>query len=233
MGIAVVMDTNASAFRSLLGGLLQLLQKVFLPHFVAALGMWLLTLFVILRYILSPLSAYPNLKMAIGVGSAVGLGFLIFVYAFVTAGVCAVRIGSASWEDFLEAQFDRVREVLGQKVADMDESLSKDQARLLVSGSVRDVFSPLKRTGQHSFIGWLGALVLGLMTLATRSVLLSKMLKVSGRTVQLSKLFAGRATLVGAIVLNLHFFAVLLLALLYLVGLAVLLADFLMVFWLQ
>lgn len=226
-------DTNPSAFRAVLGGLVQLLQKVFLPHFAATLGMWLLTAFVVFRFVLDPLSSYPALKTGLGLVFALISGVLIFTYGFITACVCAVRIGSSAWEDFLDAQFARVQEVLGSKVANMDESISKDQARVLVSGSVRDVYATFKQKNKNSLVAGMSAIVLGLMTLATRSVLVSKILKVSGRTVQLSKLFAGRATLVGAIVLNLHFFAVVLLGLLYLAGLALIGVDFLIVFWLQ
>ena len=228
-----MVDTNPSAFRTLLGGLVQLLQKVFLPHFAAALGMWLLTAFVVFRFLLDPLSAYPALKTGLGIIFGILSGVLLFGYGFITACVCAIRIGGAAWEDFLDAQFGRVQQVLGTKVADMDESISKDQARVLVSGSVRDVFAPFKQKSKNSLVGGLSAIVLGLMTLATRSVLISKIVKVSGRTVRLSKLFAGRATLVGAIVLNLHFFAVLLQGALYLAGLALIFTDFLIVFWLQ
>ena len=66
-----------------------------------------------------------------------------------------------------------------------------------------------------------------------RSVLLSRLVKISGQTVQLGKLFAGRATLVGAIFLNLRLFSTLLLIFLYIVGIVALILNFLFVFWLK
>jgi len=226
------MDTK-DALRTLTGGFFQLLQRVFLPHFAAAFGLWLVTCFVVFRYVIAPFITYPALKTGVGVAVSLALGALIFAYGFLTACVCAVRIGSSAWEDFLDAQFARVQEVLGAKVNDMDEGISKEQARILVSGSVRDVFAPLKSASPSSLVRGVSALLLGMMSLATRSVLISKVLKVSGRSVRLSKVFAGRATLVGAIVLNLHFLAVVLLGALYLAGLIVLGVDFAVVFWLQ
>ena len=227
------MDTNYSVFRTILSGLIQLLRQVFLPHFVAALGLWLLTAFVIFRYLLTPLAPYPALKTTLGIIATVILGALIFWYGFITACVCAIRIASSAWESFLDAQFARVEELISGKVANMDERISKEQARILVSGSVRDVFAPFKQKNKNSLVSAVTSVLVGFMTLATRSVLLRKIVKMSGKTVQLSKIFAGRALLVGAIVLNLHFFALLAQGILYLIGALVLLADFLIVFLFQ
>lgn len=226
------MDTK-DTLRTLLIGFFNLLRRVFLPHFAAAMGLWLLTCFVIFRFMLAPLSSYPALKTGLCAVVAVGLGAVLFLYGFLSACVCAVRIGSSAWEDFLDMQFARVQDVLATRINDINQSIPKEQARVLVSGSVRDVFSPLKNTAGNSLVRGGSRVLLGMMTLATRAVMVRKIVQVSGRTVQLGKLFAGRATLVGAIVLNLHFLAVVLLGALYAAGLALLGLDFALVFWLQ
>ena len=65
-------------------------------------------------------------------------------------------------------------------------------------------------------------LLAGVTAMAVRAVLFSKVSKWSGRTIQLGKFFAGKATLAGAVFLNLRFFTALLLAVCYAAGAALL-----------
>ena len=88
----------------------------------------------------------------------------------------------------------------------------------------------LEKTSAQAFV-FGAAVLLGVMTFAMRSVLVAKIVKISGTTVNLSKLFAGRATLVGAIFLNLRLFSTLLLWVLYAAGIFAVLLNFCFVFW--
>ena len=218
------MDTNAPAFRPVLSGLLQLLQKVFLPHLAAALGLWLVTFFVFARA-WDAAASLVALKVAAEVVFGVVSGGVLFVYGFLAACMCAVRIGSASWEDFLDAQFTRVEAAVLAKAGNADRDMPKSEAEALVAGSVQDTLAPLKQKGPLLAV-WSAAVLLGLMRMALRSVLVRQMAKMSGTTLRMSRLFAGKATLAGAVLLNLHFLAIVAQIGLYMAGLLLLAADF-------
>ena len=103
----------------------------------------------------------------------------------------------------------------------------------MLSGSVREVVGVYRGTRSRSLVQGVCAVFLSVLSLALRSVLLARLARAAGKTVQLGKLFAGRATLVGAVFLNLRFFSTVLLYLLYAVGAAVLGMDFLLLYWMR
>ena len=159
-------------------------------------------------------------------------GGCAFLYSLFTACVFGLRAACIHWNDFIEGVLDRVQTQTAAHVADMNVGLSKPQARSIIRGSVRDVFSSLRaqETAWPRLFLWVG---LGALALVVRVVLSAKISKWATRTVQLSKLFAGRATLVGAVFLNLHFFATLLLWACYALGVAVAVLNLYFVFLLK
>lgn len=197
-----------------LAGFMWELKRGFLPHLLGGIG-----LFLLVAYVTGTLfSSWPTgLKWLSICVLLIIYGACAFLYSLFTACVFALRAACIHWNDFIEGVLDLVQTQTAAHVADMNVGLSKPQARGIIRGSVHDVFSSLR--GQqtawpHLFL-WVG---LGALALAVRVVLLAKISKWATRTVQLSKLFAGRATLVGAVFLNLHFFATLLLWACYALG---------------
>ena len=149
-----------------------------------------------------------------------------------TSCVLALRLACVEWNDLIEDILGLVQNRAASQLTDMNMGLSKPQATYVVRGSVRDVFAVAKEQ-QNGTWRWLAVLCLGMLGTVMRVVLSAKILKWSGRTVKLSKLFAGRATLVGAVFLNLHLLATLLLCLCYAFAGAVVLVNIYFVFLLK
>ncbi len=225
--------TAGALFAQALQGLADILRKVFLPHLAAGLGLFIISVYSVYSFVLAP-AHLPAPVAFIFVGALfLGYGLFAFAYAFITACAFALRIACATWEEFIDNTLDQVKQAAANKIDDMNEGLAKDQAKVIVAGSVREVFGEFNQGRKTSFGRALTRLLLGVTSLAMRSVLLARVVKISGQTVQLGKLFAGRATLVGAIFLNLRLFSTLLLVLLYVLGSAALTLNFLLVFWLK
>ncbi len=192
-------------------------------------------LFVLVSYVTAQalFATWPlGLKWAAACVLFVCYGMAALCYSFVTACVFALRLACVRWNDFIDAILERVQLQTAAQVADMDVGLSKTQAASLVRGSVREVFWSLRQT-QTPWSHLVLLAGLGSLSLAVRAVLRAKILKWTERTVQLGKLFAGRATLVGAVFLNLHFFTTVLLCVCYAVGVAVLAVNIYFVFLLK
>ena len=209
------------------------LQKVFLPHLAAGMGAFLIFSYATYALLLEP-ARLPSTFHLILTLLFFGLyGFAAFVYSFFAASVFALRTACVTLEDFIDDMLAQVKEHIASRLEDMNEGLAKDQAKVLVSGSVRDVFQTIRKQELKKFPRLLAALFLGAITLAMRSVLIARIAKISSTTVQLSKVFAGRATIIGAIFLNLRLFSSLLLLLVYGVGGTVLVFNCLLVWWLK
>ena len=213
-----------------LAGLALELKRWFLPHLLGGIGLFLLLSYVTASTLFSTWSV--GLKW-LGMGVLLVLyGTGAFVYSLFTACVFAVRAACIYWNDFIEGVLDLVQTQTAQRVADMNIGLSKPQARSVVRGSVREVFSSLRQQEKafpRLFL-WVG---LGVLALAVRAVLSAKIRKWATRSVKLGKLFAGRATLVGAVFLNLHFFATVLLGACYALAGAVFVINMYFIFLLK
>ena len=206
------------------------LKRSFFPHLIGGVG-----LFVLVSYVTACtlFATWPGPFKWIGVGVLfVCYGGAALCYSFFTACVYALRLACVRWNDFIDDILELVQQQTAKQVADMNVGLSKPQAASLVRGSVRDVFVSLRQT-QAPGPRWVLLAGLGCLAVAVRAVLRAKILKWTGRTVQLGKLFAGRATLVGAVFLNLHFFATVLLCACYALGAAVLAVNIYFVFLLK
>ena len=197
-------------FAQALQGLADILRKVFLPHLAAGLGLFIISVYSIYSFILAPAHLPPPAEVILVGALFLGYGLAAFAYSFITACAFALRIACATWEEFIDNTLDQVKQAAAHKV-----------------------FGEFNQGRKTSFGRALTRLLLGVTSLAMRSVLLSRLVKISGQTVQLGKLFAGRATLVGAIFLNLRLFSTLLLIFLYIVGIVALILNFLFVFWLK
>lgn len=195
--------------------LVQKLRQWFLPHFIGAIGLFLLMAYVTSFALF--VHATPVWKWVGTLVVLCGYGIIAVCYSLFTTCVLALRLVCVEWNDFIENILLLIQKRAACHIADLNMGLSKVEAQQIVQGSVREVFSSIKtcQTGlSRSFI----IMCLGLLATAVRAVLSAKIVKWSGRTIQLSKLFAGKATLVGAIFLNLHVFATLLLVICYACG---------------
>lgn len=206
------------------------LRRWFLPHLVAGVGIFLWMSYVTASVLFA---SWPWGLKWLGIWAAfVGYGVAAFGYSFFTACVFSLRLACIGWNDLINDILELVEQQTEQRLTQFNTAISKPQAKALVRGSVADVFAVLKQENRSAprLVVWAG---LGLLALAVRAVLAAKIAKWAGRTVQLTKLFAGRATLVGAVFLNLHFLATVLLFLCYSAGLMVLAVNIYFVFLLK
>ena len=137
-----------------------------------------------------------------------------FVFSLMAAGVYALRLACVEWDNFIEEMIDKVQEKMVSHLDTMQDSIAKDQAKVLVRGSVGEVFAAARRQ-PSKLPRWVITLTLGVLMLVVRAVLTARVLKLAGTTIKVSKIFAGKATLVGAVFLNLRLFTTLLLWLVY------------------
>ena len=209
----------------------ELLQRVFLPHLAAGLGMLLICVGAAYSVWIAPLH-FPRVITAglvallLVIYGAFSLGYALFAS-------CAFTLYEAcdAWEDFIAQMLARVQQRAEEKLAGLDEGLAKNQAKVLIRGSVREVLHSAGKAELSTWPRWLSAVCLGGLTLAMRAVLIARVVKWTGTTIKVSKIFAGKATLVGAIFLNLRFFALLLVCVVYGLGGAVVVLHGLLWLW--
>ena len=217
------LETDVSAVpadspRAFAPGMVAIFQNVLLPHLAAGLGLFLVSVYVGYAVWIAPFH-FPGKIAVILVGILTVLyGGLMLGYSLLAAGAFALYEACAAWEDFIDYLLDCVQQRALAQLENMEESLAKDQAKVLIRGSVREVISSVRKNEFSSWPRGLTVLCLGGLMLALRSVLIARIIKWSGVTIKLSKIFAGKATLVGAIFLNLRFFALLLLGIIYGIG---------------
>ncbi len=211
------------AFTSCVRGVADILRRVFLPHLLAGLGLFALMAYVSYQTFLVPLSVPTAFKNSLAVVFFFIYAIAIFGYMLVAASVFALRLACITWEDFIDDTLNQVQEKMISHLDSLNDSVAKDQAKVLVRGSVREVYESTRRSS--TLPRWLITVTLGTLMLAVRAVLTARILKLAGTTIKVSKIFAGKATLVGAVFLNLRFFSSLLLILVYGLGGIVLLAN--------
>ena len=234
--IVGVMTTNPSPGASCppafwergLRGFVAILQTVVLPHLAAGLGLFAVTSYATYVTLLAPLHL-PSLLFWLILGCFLCIyGMISFGYALLAACLYALRLACVAWDDFIGQMIDKVKDQMVASLQGVQDGLAKDQAKVLVRGSVREVFAQARRQ-PVSWPKWVELVFLGALLLAIRSVLVARIVKFSGATIKLSKIFAGKATLVGAVFLNLRFFSTVLLALVYAWGAGMLLVQVLWV----
>lgn len=209
------MTTNPSAFTQGIFYAVQIFRRVFLPHIVAGLGLFLLCGVALYFGWLHTFSA--SVKTVLSVLVLVTVGTLCFGYALIASFVYAIHLACGAWEDFIDDIIDKVQENLLTHTENWQDGLAKDQAKVLVRGSVREVFGAARHT-PTALPKWFMVLCLGVLMLIVRAVLTARIIKLAGTTVKVSKIFAGKATLVGAVFLNLRLFTTLLLWVIYGIG---------------
>ena len=211
------------AFVACVRGMADILRRVFLPHLGIGLGIFVVMSYVTYQVILSPMNVPGILKNTSAILFILCYGTAAFFYSLTAASVYALRLACVTWEDFIDDMLDRVQAKMISRLDNLHDSIAKDQAKVLVRGSVREVYENTRRSA--TLPRWVVTVTLGALMLAVRAVLTARIIKLAGTTVKVSKIFAGKATLAGAVFLNLRLFATLLLGLVYAVGGAVLLLN--------
>ena len=156
-------------------------------------------------------------------------GVLALAYALLTALVFALRSAAVNVEDFLYMLFASVKDKVRSKIDAMDEGIAKQQAKVILENSLREVFAPLKELRFRTLPALVAGVFVSCLTLVSRAVFLARLARLPAATVQFSAVFASRATLVGALILNFRWLATLALWLLYALGAAVMLLSIWMV----
>ncbi len=220
---SVPLSRDSSSLDKEAGGLVGILQRVFLPHLAAGMGLFAVMAYATYLFVLAPLHWPGFIKNAVILFLLGGYGVTAFCYSFFAACVYALRLACVTWEEFIEETLDKVKDKAISRLDNMQDSLAKDQAKVLVRGSVREVYENSRRS--TTLPRWVAVISLGALMLAVRAVLTARIVKLAGTTVKVSKIFAGKATLAGAIFLNLRLFSTLLLGVVYLVGGIVLICN--------
>ena len=127
-----------------LGGLVTVFKRVILPHLCLAAGLWLLTMFALYR------ALWTGGKAGIiaGVGSvllAIVAVALAMGYAFLTSLFAALKTAATYAEDFFYELFEALKEKIRAQIDNMEEGIAKQQAKVMLDNSVREVLSPLKK----------------------------------------------------------------------------------------
>lgn len=157
---------------------------------------------------------------------------IAFCYSFFTTALLALRLACVQWGEFLETVLDHIQTYAAEKAAQYHTGITKQQAKTILRAGIRETVTGF-RPSQTGLARALALFTAGVTAITVRMVLFSKLGKWSGRTIQLSKLFAGKATLAGAVFLNLRFFSTLLLAVCYAAGAAALVLNIYFVFLLK
>lgn len=223
-------SSSSGIFLQGMRGFWVVLQQVFLPHLVAGLGLFLIGSFVFYTTFLQPLRLPGLLLLVFLLIFCVLYGCFSFGYSLFASAVFSLRAVCVSLEDFIDGMLELVKNDVASRIEDMNEGLAKEQAKVLVAGSVREVMGVVGKRELKSFPRWIACLFLGGITFALRSVLIARIVQFSTATVKFSKVFAGKATLIGAVFLNLRLFSTLLLGAVYGVGVLVLFVNFLILF---
>jgi len=206
----------------ILGGIIEILRRVVLPHFLLAFGLLFVTGFALFRVA----SQWPTWMAWVYLPIlAILLFACAFGYALLTSLFCALKQAATYTEEFFYELLEAVKDKIRQKIDNLEEGVAKQQARVMLDNSVREVFAPLKQLRIGSVPGVLLTLILGILTFVSRSVFLARLARISGKTVHFSTIFASRATLVGALFLNMRWLAALLLWTLYAVGILIFIID--------
>lgn len=219
-----------AAFYLALANLAASLRKWLLPHFAIGFSLFILTAYLTSFLLFgSWASGWKWVLMGIVV---LGYALIAFGYSFFTTCLLAVRLACVHWGEFIDAVLDHIQNYAAEKAAQLPTGLTKPQAKTILRAGIRDTFSQFhpSQTGLPRALGFVAAVT---TAMAVKAVLFSKISKWSGRTIQLGKLFAGKATLAGAVFLNLRFFSTALLAAFYALGAAALLANIYFVFLLK
>lgn len=212
-----------AAFVLALGGLLVVVRTIFLPHLLLGVVLFALSFYAVHQLFISLLAA-PFSWIAGGL-FFVGYGLVAMLYALAASVVFALRSAAVNIEDFLYMVFASLKDKVRSKIDNMEEGLAKQQARVVLENSVREVFAPLKELRWQAAPAFLAGVLVWVLSGVTRSVFLARLARLSGTTVSFSAVFASRATLVGALILNFRWLATGVLWLLYALGAAVFLFD--------
>ncbi len=212
-----------AAFLLSFGGLLAVLRTVFLPHLLAAFGLFLFASYTLYKVCFRGLPA--PLAWLVSLPAVGGYGLLALTYAAVTSAVFAMHSAACRVEDLLYELFASLKDKVRAQIENMDEGLAKTQAKVILENSLREAFAPLKALRFGGAPAALAGVFLSLLAFVARSVFLARLARLSGSAVNFSAVFAGRATLVGALFLNFRWLSALLLWALYALGALALAAN--------
>lgn len=215
---SAAVQTAREGLRSCLQFLLQSITMVFLPHMLLSTVVFMLAGYAAYQAV-QPL--FANLPVVLGLWGILLVliyGCMAFIYAVFTAGIFSLRTLSLRMEDFIYGLFAAVKERISAKINSMDEGLAKDQAKLLLTDSLTEVITELKNSNLRSSAAVAASVLLGLLGFAAKTVLVGRVMELAGASVSMGAVFASRATLVGAIFLNMSLICTVLLWGLYLLG---------------
>lgn len=207
-----------AAFLQVLQGLLAVFRGIFLPHLLASMGLFTLAGYAVYKAWLGPVGLPAPFSLLAAMLVVGAYGALALLYALAVSLVFAIGAAAGRVEDFLYEVFASLKDKVRGKIDAMEEGVAKRQAKVILDNSVREVFAPLKACRLGGAPGAAAGVFLSLLTYITRSVFLARLARLSGATVNFSAVFASRATLVGALFLNLRWLAAAVLWLFYALG---------------
>lgn len=209
---------------------LSVVTGVFMPHIMAGVGLFLVTGFAVYHAFVAPLGMPLLFEVSAALLIVTLYGAFAFVYSALTASVFAVWAASVRTEEFLEEVFSLVKARVESKVNGMEEGIAKEQAKVLLKNSVTEVFGLFKTYKLKSFPALVASVFLAAVTFVTKTVFIARLMQLSGTVVNVSAVFASRATLVGAVFLNLRLLSTVALWGLYAFGALLIGLNFVFVF---
>ena len=212
-------DRLRNGFILVLGGLTELLKRSVLPHLSLGGCLWVMTGYAVYKLGFIKLQLPGVMAWSLLIGLALLSAVLVTGYVFLTSLFSALKGAATYAEEFFYELFESLKDKVRSKIDTMDEGIAKQQAKVILDNSVREVLNPLKTLRFNSVPKVLIACLLAVLTFVSRSVFLARLARISGATIHFSTIFASRATLVGALFLNMRWLATLLLCLLYALGL--------------
>ncbi len=196
---------------------------IFLPHFLAAGVLFVFASYALYKVWIELLPEPFSYLSAII--CFIMYGILALAYALLMSLVCGLRNAAIHTEDFLYELFSSLKEKVRGKIEGMNEGIAKQQAKVILENSLHEVFAPLKELRFNTAPALIAGVLLSFLTFVSRAVFVARLSRLPAATVNFSAVFASRATLVGALVLNFRWLATLLLWLLYGLGAAALLVN--------
>ena len=146
-------------------------------------------------------------------------------YAFLLSAFWALKEAATYAEDFFYQLFENLKDHIRNRIDNMEAGVAKQQAKVILDNSIREVLAPLKALRLDSALRVLAVILLAILTFVSRAVFLARLARLTGASIHFSAIFASRATLVGALFLNMRWLSALVLGALYAVGMGIFLID--------
>ncbi|WP_424244076.1 hypothetical protein Dip510_001266 [Elusimicrobium posterum] len=214
-------EKKSNSFYNIVAAFAKHLATVILPYIIGSMAVFLGGLYALYTYGIAPAVEYGWLRILIIILLVIIYGAFSFFYGVVMAGLSTLKSIGTMFEDFLNEFVAKVKASFEKKVNNMQDGIPKTQAKILLNRSFKEVVQTYKDNKASSSFKAITVFILSFVVFVTGKMLIGRFKETSGLEIGPGLIFAGGATLVGAVFFNLNLFATFLLAMGYCFGLAV------------